>query len=99
MSEDPQTPYVAPEDESLPVTDPHRVSITWVNQVVGSGHLNGVINITLAAAMFTPTAKGIEPDLVITSRLRMDMFCAEQLYAQLGEIIKNNMAQANGTTH
>ncbi len=77
-------------EDTLPVTDPHRVPIIWVNQVVGAGHLNGVINVTFAAAMFTPTKNGIEPDLVITSRLRMDMFCAEQLYAQLGEIIAKN---------
>lgn len=77
-------------NERLPVTDPHRVPITFVNQVVGSGHLNGVVNITLAAAMFTPTKTHIEPDLVITSRLRMDMFCAEQLYAVLGSIIEKN---------
>lgn len=93
MSDVPQT------EDPLPVTDPHRVPICFVNQLVGSGHLNGVINLTFAAAMFTPTANGVEPDLVITSRLRMDMFCAEQLYAQLGEIIKNNMATTNGTTH
>jgi hypothetical protein len=90
MSDDPQTPYTATENEPLPVTDPHRVPSCFVNQVAGAGHLNGVINITFATAMFTPTAKGIEPDLVITSRLRMDMFCAEQLYAQLGAIIAKN---------
>lgn len=77
-------------NDPLPVTDPHRIPITFVNQVVGAGHLNGVINLTFAAALFTPTKNGIEPDLIITSRLRMDMFCAEQLYAQLGAIIAKN---------
>lgn len=86
MSDEPETPT----NDPLPVTDPHRVPIAWVNQVVGAGHLNGVINVTFAAALFTPTKQGIEPDLVITSRLRMDMFCAEQLYAQLGQIIAKN---------
>ena len=74
-------------DNRLPVTDPHRVPITFVNQVVGSGHLNGVINLTFAAAMFTPQNGAIDPDLVITARLRMDRLCAEQLYATLGTII------------
>ena len=86
MTDEPETPA----NDQLPVTDPHRVPITFVNQVVGAGHLNSVINITFAAALFTPTRNGIEPDLVITSRLRMDMFCAEQLYAQLGSLIQKN---------
>lgn len=86
MTDEPE----ASTNDPLPVTDPHRVPIVFVNQVVGAGHLNGVINITFAAALFTPTKNGIEPDLVITSRLRMDMFCAEQLYAQLGQIIAKN---------
>jgi ATP sulfurylase len=89
MSDDPESPAPSTEDR-LPVTDPHRIPVVFVNQVVGAGHLNGVINVTLATAMFTPTKNGIEPDLVITSRLRMDMFCAEQLYAQLGSIIAKN---------
>jgi hypothetical protein len=90
MSDEPQTPYTANEDDRLPVTDPHRIPITFVNQVVGSGHLNGVVNLTFAAAMFTPNKDRIDPDLVITARLRMDMFCAEQLYATLGSIISKN---------
>lgn len=86
MTDEPE----APNDDRLPVTDPHCVPIVFVNQVVGAGHLNGVVNVTFAAANFTPTKNGIDPDLVITSRLRMDMFCAEQLYAQLGSLIEKN---------
>ena len=80
---DPET-----QSNSLPVTDPRRVPITFVNQVVGSGHLNGVVNLTFAAALFTPNGDSVDPDLVITSRLRMDRFCAEQLYVTLGAIIQ-----------
>ena len=89
MTDEPETPVPA-KDDTLPVTDPHRVPVIFVNQIVGAGHLNSVINITFATALFTPTKNGIEPDLVITSRLRMDMFCAEQLYAQLGSLIAKN---------
>lgn len=77
--------------EVLTVTDPYKTPTIFVNQIVGSGHLNAVVNLTFATANFTPNDKGsVDPDLVITSRLRMDLFCAEQLYEQLGLIIQAN---------
>ena len=86
--------------DSLPVTDPYRTPTTFVNQVVGSGHLNGVVNITFATAQFTPNADGkVDPDLVISARLRMDLFCAQQLYEQLGKIIEQTLKQTNATSH
>lgn len=85
-------------NDTLPVSDPHRVKVDFVNQLVGAGHLNGVVNLTFATANFMPQADGkIDPDLVISARLRMDLFCAEQLAAQLGSIIAQ-MTKANGTT-
>lgn len=76
----------------LPVSDPYRVPIAFANQLVGSGYLNGVVNLTLAAAHFTPQDDGkINPDLVITARLRMDLFCAQQLHEHLGRIIEQNL--------
>ena len=77
----------------LPVTDPHRVPVVFVNQVIGSGHLNGNVNLSFATAYFTLRDGEIDPDLVVTSRLRMDMFCVAQLYAVLGKIIQDQ----NGT--
>ena len=90
--------------KTYPVSDPHRVPISFVNQLVGSGHLNGVVNLTFAAAMFTPpevgdTASPIPPDLVITSRLRMDFVCAQQVYEQLGRMLAQALKQQNATSH
>jgi hypothetical protein len=75
------------DDANLPITDPYQVPVVFTNQLVGSGFLNGNLNLTFATARFTPNGDGIEPDLVITSRLRMDLFCAQQLYERLGKII------------
>lgn len=86
-------------DQTLIITDPSNVSITYINQVVGCGHLNGVANITLAVARFTPNASGkVDPDLVIASRLRMDMPCLAQLHEQIGQILGQAMATAMATT-
>lgn len=79
-------------EPSLTITDPYRPQSTFVNQLVGSGHLNGVVNCTFATANFTPNNNGgIDADLVITSRLRMDLFCAQQLYERLGAIISETV--------
>lgn len=83
---------MADETKPLPVTDPHRVGTVFVNQLVGSGHLNSVVNCTFATANFSPNNEGgIDPDLVITARLRMDLFCAQQLYERLGAIIQDTV--------
>lgn len=76
----------------LSISDPHRVPVVFVNQVAGSGFLNGNLNLTFSTAFFSPQSDGtVDPDLVITSRLRMDLFCAQQLYAELGKIIEQNV--------
>ena len=86
------------DTKALPITDRFNVPTVFVNQVVGAGHFNGVLNLTLACAQFSPNAAGgVDPDLVISARLRMDLFCAESLYAQLGIVIQQ-MTKANGTT-
>ena len=83
--------------DSLPITDPFKVPTVFVNQVVGAGHLNGVVNLTLATAQFTPNDVGdVAPDFVITSRLRMDLFCAQQVYDILGQQIAAAMPPADG---
>jgi hypothetical protein len=84
--------------DALTVTDPHNVTPTFVNDVVGSGFLNGVCNITFATALFTPSPEGtIIPDLIISSRLRMDLFCAIALRDALNHLIEANAkgAKAN----
>ncbi len=74
--------------EPLRITDPHNVPVTFVNQVVAAGHLNGIVNMTLGVARFSPTEAGaIDTDMIVASRLRMDMACAMQLRDQLDRII------------
>lgn len=81
--------------DSLTISDPDNVPVQFVNQVVGSGHLNGVLNITLATARFTPNNSAkVDIDLVIASRLRMDLFCATQLRDVLNGIIEQTKAPA-----
>lgn len=88
------------DDKTLPITDPYRTPTTFVNQVVGAGHLNSVVNITFATANFTPNNDGkVDPDLVISARLRMDLFCAQDLYDQLGRILQQTLKQQNATSH
>jgi len=81
------------KQEFLPISDPQNVPVTFVNQVVARGVLNGIVNVTLAVAQFTPTPEGkVDPDLVIASRLRMDLFCAVQLRDALDALIKGSVA-------
>ena len=69
------------------ITDPHHTLPLYCNMVVGSGVLNGVANLTLAVAQFTPQGDAIEPDFVINCRLRMDMQCLAALYEQIGHML------------
>jgi len=80
-----------PETEGMiDVTDPYQTPVIFVSQVVGTGFLNGVVNLTLATARFTPSGGRVEPDLVVSSRLRMDLFCAQQLRNEIDRIILQN---------
>lgn len=84
----------------LIVTDPSNAPVVFANSVVGSGHLNGVVNLTLACARFSPGPDNkIDADLVVAARLRMDLFCAQQLRDALDVILAANLKAANGTTH
>ena len=69
------------------ITDYHHVLPIFCNTVVGSGTLNGVVNLTLGVALFTPQGAEIDPDVVICCRLRMDMACLETLYQQIGQML------------
>lgn len=84
---------------SLPVSDDYRTPTVFVSQLVGSGFLNGVVNVTFGTALFTPNNDGgVDPDLVITARLRMDLFCAQQLRDRLDAILADTMKPKNGET-
>jgi len=65
-----------------------QVGITFVNAVLGRGHLNGVVNLTLGVFPFDPTGDGkISEDLNVACRLRMDMACAKMIRDQLDELL------------
>lgn len=84
--------------DGIKVTDPNMVQVVFVNQVIGQGALNGVINITLGTAQFTPNDKGeIDVDMVISSRLRMDLVCATQLRDSLDAILKKTLPEEGPT--
>jgi len=74
----------------LLVTVPNNVPVVFVNEVIGRGCLNGVVNLTMAVARFSPRDGEIAPDLVIAARLRMDMVCVRHMYILLGELISMN---------
>ena len=86
-----------PDQPTLKITDPDNVAITFVNEVGNVGFLNGILNVTFTAARFTPnnTPDGIQiaPDIVVASRLRMDLQCAQQLHTMIGSIIEANTTQ------
>ena len=65
-----------------------EVGITFANLLVASGVYNGVVNASFASYQFTPTPDGkIDPDPVVTARLRMDLVCAKHLRDRLIEIL------------
>ncbi|MBX3492160.1 MAG: hypothetical protein KF899_04315 [Parvibaculum sp.] len=73
----------------FPITDPYNVPITFASELLGIGSYNGVINITLGAARFTPTMSGVvDADRVIVSRLRLDLVTAKALRDALSEHIE-----------
>jgi hypothetical protein len=77
--------------DPIKITDPNRVPVTFVNDVAVSGFVNGNVNLSFVTAMFTGNAEGnVDPDYVVTSRLRMDLYCAQHLRDRLDAIIQAN---------
>lgn len=75
--------------EPLEITDPDKVKVCFVNTVGGSGFLNGVINLTLLTALWTPDGSETIPvDLIVGSRLRFDLKCAQDIRDALSVIIE-----------
>ncbi len=70
------------------VRDPHHIIPIFVNQVVGRGCLNGVVNLTMATYQFTPRGEAVDTDMVVSARLRLDMAAARQLHAELGALFE-----------
>jgi hypothetical protein len=81
----------------LKITDPNEEPVKFVNMVGGSGFLNGIANITLLTARWTPDVVGtdhVPVDLIVGSRLRFDLKCAQELRDVLDGIIEANTKPA-----
>ena len=77
------------------ISDPNNVQVVFVNQVLGQGHLNGVINLTFGVARFTPSVEDkVETDMAIAARIRMDLVCAQQLRDSLDVLLKKVLPEA-----
>jgi hypothetical protein len=87
------------DESGIPITDPNNVQVIFCNALVGSGQLNGVINITLGVTRFSPQGNAIVPDLIIASRLRLDFPTAVALRDALSATIEQSLPPANGTAH
>jgi hypothetical protein len=67
-----------------------NVSVTYVNTVLGRGHLNGVINVQLGVFNFSNDENGdVTLDPSVACRLRMDYNCARQLKESLDSLLKD----------
>ena len=79
-----------------PVPDPNNVPVVYCTELIGTGELNGVINLTFSTVRFTPThdLKSVLHDRIIASRLRIDLYCAQQLHSALGKQIAALMKPA-----
>jgi hypothetical protein len=66
--------------------------IVFVNSLAVRGFLNGVINLALNTAKFLPEDVNGETKVtsqdVITVNLRMDLYCAQQVYEAIGKILQ-----------
>ena len=79
-----------------------QVGVTFVNTVVGSGTLNGVVNLSFGVFNFTPndTSNAVDADPVIACRLRMDRMCALQLRDTLNNLFATvEKAEHEAGTH
>jgi hypothetical protein len=77
-----------------------QIGVTFVNLVLSRGVYNGVVNISFGTYNFTPNHDNseVDPDMVVSARLRMDIMCAQQLHESLGELLAalKTPAQPNG---
>lgn len=68
------------------------VPVIFVNSLAVRGFLNGVINLAFNSAQFLPETIDGETKVtsqdVITANLRMDLYCAQQVYEALGKILQ-----------
>lgn len=72
--------------------------ITFVNSLAVRGFSNGVLNLAFSTCQFLPeTIDGktqVSAQEIITANLRMDLYCAQQVYEALGKIIQEQTVPA-----
>jgi len=98
----PEEEYLAEEEKRLTITDPDNTPVVFVSDLAAAGYLNGVVNLTFVTANWTPRdgeSKEVDVDLKITSRLRMDMYCAQRLWDQLDRFLKTSAAPSGGPSN
>lgn len=89
-------PVKSAAPEFIRITDPHDCAVEFVSILAASGQANGVVNLTFATARHTPNDKGgVDPDFIVSSRLRMDISCAAVLRDELDRILGAAQAQLN----
>lgn len=73
-----------------------NIGVTFVNTVLSRGIYEGNVNLTFGTALFTPEVRKegdkeqlvIVDDIVVSSRMRMDLRCAQQLYLTLYALLE-----------
>lgn len=71
-----------------------KPDVVFVNTMTVSGFLNGICNLSFTTARFSATAEGkVDPDEYPSAFLRMDLACAQQVHAALGQIIEQNTSK------
>jgi hypothetical protein len=71
------------------------VPVTFVNSVLVSGFLNGIVNLSFSTAQFIPDGDGkVKPAEILTANLRMDLYCAQQIHDSLANILEQQTKPA-----
>jgi len=76
-----------------------RCKIDFVNAVAVSGFANGVVNVAFTTNGYVPTSGPdgtpvVAVDDHVSVNLRMDLFCAQQVYDTLGRILADQVKDA-----
>lgn len=84
------------------------VGVTFINTVLGRGHIGGVVNIQLGVFNFSTDENGdIALDPTVACRLRMDYSCAKHIKESLESLLKEmedkaspvKITKLNGKSH
>jgi hypothetical protein len=74
------------------------VPVIFVNSLAVRGFGNGIVNLAFSTALFLPDMVDgkvqVTSQEVITANLRMDLYCAQQVYEALGKIIQEQTKPA-----